>query len=459
VKDLVNTFWEDEGLPTLMEFGKVPNVSPAFDAEWEKNGHMQKAADMLAEWVKSRNVAKTVEIKELPGRTPLIYIEIAGQKEGTVLMYGHMDKQPEMDGWREGLDPWKPVREGEHLYGRGLADDGYAIFAAIGAIETARSVGAALPRIVILIEGSEESGSEDLPAYLEVLKPEIGSPQAVITLDSEGWSPDHLSLTESLRGIVNGYLRIKTINAPLHSGLATGVVPSVSRILHILLSRIEDTESGRIINTVVNPEIPDDVRNKLKQVANVIGEHFIEVYELPEALRPVGADVHEHVERNFWEAGMEVTGLKGLPHPERAGNVLASELYVKLSFRIPPLVKATDAAFELKRVFEANPPYGAEVTFEAKEMDNGWLSTPFSEKGKRAVWESSQETYGADPIETGIGASIPFIGMMARQFPDADQIVIGVLSPSSRAHGPNENLHIPRAKRLTEWLARFLTKF
>lgn len=459
MKDFVETFWEKDGLPALMEFGAIPNISPAFDAEWEKNGYMHKAANLLADWVRSRGIADTIEIKQLPGRTPLLYIEIPGQKEGTVLMYGHMDKQPEMDGWREGLDPWRPVREGDYLYGRGMADDGYALFAAIGAIEAAQSVGAKLPRIVILIEGSEESGSEDLPEYLAALEKEIGSPQAVITLDSEGWSSEYLSLTESLRGLVNGYLSIKTIEAPLHSGLATGVVPSVSRILRILLSRVEDPESGRIINPTVNPEIPDEVRTKLKKVAEVVGKEFIDAYEFPENLQPVGAHTNEHIERNLWEAGMEVTGLKGLPHPERAGNVLASELHVKLSFRIPPLAEARDAAAELKTVFESDPPYGARVTFEAHEMDNGCFVQTFSAKTRKAMWEAAHETYGTDPIETGIGPSIPFIGMMALKFPEADQIVAGVLSPSSRAHGPNENLHIPRAKRLTEWIARFLTKF
>lgn len=459
MKNFVDTYWEKEALPQLMAFGEIPNVSPAFDAEWEKHGHMMRAAEMLAEWVKSRNIAETVEIKRLPGRTPLLFIEIKGELEETVLMYGHMDKQPEMDGWREGLHPWKPVREGEYLYGRGLADDGYALFAAIGAVEGAKAQGAKLPRIVIIIEGSEESGSEDLPAYLEELKEAIGEPRAVVTLDSEGLGPECLALTRSLRGIINGYLTIKTLSAPLHSGLATGVVPSSSRILRILFSRIEDTETGRIINATVNPKIPETVRENFKKVADALGDTFLKAYELPQGLEPVANDVSELIERNLWEAGMEVTGFSGLPPPERAGNVFASELHLKLSFRIPPLVKAKDAAVELKKVFETKPPYDARITFTAKEMDNGWLGSPFSETGERAIGEAAQETYGLGPIETGIGASIPFIGMMAKKFPKADQIVVGLLSPSSRAHGPNENLHIPRAKNLTEWLARFLTKF
>lgn len=333
MRNFVDAYWEKEALPALAEFGTIPNVSPAFDAEWEAHGHMERAATMLAAWARSRNVATVVEIRRLPGRTPLLYIEIQGEREETILMYGHLDKQPEMDGWRDGLDAWKPVREGDFLYGRGLADDGYALFAAIGAAEAARNAGAKLPRIVIVIEGSEESGSEDLPAYLDELKNEIGSPRAIITLDSEGWGPNHLSLTQSLRGIVNGYLTIQTLDAPLHSGLATGIVPSVSRILRILLSRVEDAYTGRVINTIINPEIPTDVREKLRRVAKVVGKRFLDAYELPSTLKPVGANLGEHIERNLWEAGMEVTGLKGLPPPnskECSRAILPTELALHL---------------------------------------------------------------------------------------------------------------------------------
>lgn len=456
LKDRVHEFWEEEALPALIEFGKIPNVSPAFDKDWKKAGHMDHAANLLAEWVRSRGVADTVIIQQAHGRTPLVYVEIKGSTEETVLIYGHFDKQPELTGWREGLSPWNPVREGDYLYGRGLADDGYAIFAALGAIEIVKKAGASLPRIVLLIEGSEESGSEDLPFYLGLLKEEIRNPTIIITLDSEGLDTNHLWLTESLRGLVNGYLKIETIDSPMHSGLATGVVPSAFRIARLLLQRLEDSETGIIKNQTINPPAPNTVKEKLVVIGEKIKDTYLEAYQLPEHLATVEDSIPNTILRNLWHAGLEVTGIKGLPSVERAGNVTTSSLELKLSLRIPPVVDGSEVAPLLKAILEEDPPYGARVSYTVESADNGWLARPLSGATHKAVWDAARTVYGDDPIQSGIGASIPFIGMMARAYPNADQLVTGILSPASNAHGPNENLHIPTVKNITEWLALFL---
>ncbi|MEK7613898.1 MAG: M20/M25/M40 family metallo-hydrolase [Patescibacteria group bacterium] len=456
LKDTVSEYWEREGLPTLIEFGKIPNVSPAFDKEWKKNGHMDRAVEFLADWVKRKNIADTVIIQQAHDRTPLLYIEIKGTRDETILIYGHFDKQPELSGWREGLGPWNPVREGDYLYGRGLADDGYAVFAAIGAIEIAKKSGAELPRIVLLIEGSEESASGDLPVYLELLKDEIGNPNVIITLDAEGGDVNHLWLTNSLRGIVNGVLTIKTLDTPMHSGAATGIVPSAFRIARILLNRIEDSETGLISHPEINPPIPKEVRERFVAIANAVGDTFLDMYNLPSYLKTVAPGLTQSIERNLFHAGLEVTGFDGLPPVERAGNVTAATLKLKLSLRIPPTVDCQVVAQTLKELLETNPPYGARVTYEALEMDNGWLAKPLSPNTEKAVIEAAQVVYQDTPIKTGVGAGIPFIGMMARTYPNADQLVTGILSPSSNAHGPNENLHIPTVKNITEWVAHFL---
>lgn len=458
LKDQVHEYWEGEALPALIEFGKIPNVSPAFDKDWKSNGHMDRAAHLLAEWVRGRKVADTVIVEQAHGRTPLIYIEITGSTKETVLMYGHFDKQPELTGWREGLNPWNPVREGDYLYGRGLADDGYAVFAALGAIEVAKKSGTNLPRIVLLLEGSEESGSEDLPFYLGLLKDEIGNPTVVITLDSEGLDTNHLWLTESLRGLVNGYLKIQTLESPMHSGLATGVVPSAFRIARLLLSRLEDPETGVIREAVINPAAPNDVKEKLTLIGEKIKDTYLEAYHLPEHLSTVEDSISKTILRNLWHAGLEVTGVNGLPPVERAGNVTTSSLELKLSLRIPPTVEGSEVAKTLKTILEENPPYGARVSYTLESADNGWLAKPLADVTRTAVWGAAREVYSDDPIQSGIGASIPFIGMMACAYPNADQLVTGVLSPASNAHGPNENLHIPTVKNITEWLALFLQK-
>lgn len=456
IRNQIHEFWEQEGLPALTEFGKIPNVSPAFDRDWKKNGHMDRAAEFLANWVKNKNIADTVIVEQAHDRTPLLYIEIKGTRDETVLIYGHFDKQPELSGWREGLEPWNPVREGDYLYGRGLADDGYAIFSAIGAIQVAKESGASLPRIVLLIEGSEESGSEDLPFYLGLLKEEVGNPSVVITLDSEGLDTNHLWLTESLRGLVNGYLKIETIESPMHSGLATGVVPSAYRIARLLLSRLEDPETGVIKDKTINPPAPNEVKEKLAVIGEKIKDTYLEAYHLPEHLHTVEDSIPKTILRNLWHAGLEVTGVKGLPSTERAGNVTTSSLELKLSLRIPPAVEGSVVAEILKTTLENEPPYGARVSYTVESADNGWLAKPLSDSTKKAVWSAAREVYHDDPIQSGIGASIPFIGMMARTYPHADQLVTGILSPSSNAHGPNENLHIPTVKNITEWLTRFL---
>ena len=456
MKEFINDYWEKEALPTLIEFGEIPNVSHAYAATWKEDGHMDKAARLLFEWAQSRSLGQRVEYIELSEKPPLIYIEIPGEKDETVLFYGHLDKQPPMDGWSEGRGPWSPVQEGDLLYGRGLADDGYSIFAALGAVEAAQKQGKPLPRVVVIIEAGEESGSPDLPQYLEHLRDKIGSPNVVITLDSEGRGPDHLWLTESLRGISAGFLTIKTLKIPMHSGLATGVAPSAFRIARELLCRIEDQQTGKITNPVLNPPIPKEAEEKYAQLASVVGDEYIESYDLPKNLKTVGESLKENIERNLWEAGLEVTGFNGLPPHTEAGSVMHNEITLKLSFRIPPTVDYKDAAKEIKKLLETNPPYGAAVTYTPMEGENGWYSRLLSNDIKEAMEKAAQSVYGSAPVETGLGGAIPFISMMEGAYPDADHLVVGVLSPSSNAHGPDENMHIPTVKKLTHWAAEFL---
>ena len=173
----VQAAW-DEFLPVLVDYVRIPNVSESFDPKWREHGHMQEAVDLISGWCKSRNIdGATVDVHELPGRTPVIVVvvpafgdaasDVGDLGTDTVLLYGHLDKQPEMEGWREGLGPWTPVIEGDRLYGRGGADDGYAVFASLTAIEGVRAAGGSHTRCIVLIEASEESGSPDLPAHVD----------------------------------------------------------------------------------------------------------------------------------------------------------------------------------------------------------------------------------------------------------------------------------------------------
>ncbi len=277
----VDRVWTDEILPALHDYIAIPNVSVLYDPQWREHGHMARAVELIRAWCAARNVVGlTVDVHELPGRTPLILMQIpafgTGSADDTVLLYGHLDKQPEMTGWRDDLGPWKPVLEGDRLYGRGGADDGYAAFAAVLAIEAAQAAGISHTRCVVLIEGSEESGSPDLPAYLEALADEIGTPSLVLCLDSGCLDYERLWVTTSLRGLAAGTLRVEILTEGVHSGEASGVVPSSFRICRELLDRIEDSFDGRILLPELNVEIPADRRHQAVDTAAdfPIGGHF-----------------------------------------------------------------------------------------------------------------------------------------------------------------------------------------
>ena len=171
LKNYIENFWDDSIIPTLEEYIKIPNKSPTFDPNWEENGFMEDVLNLTLDWIKQNKFdGLNVEVHRNNGRTPLLLLQYSGSKPDNILMYGHLDKQPEMDGWDEDLGPWKPVIKNEKLYGRGGADDGYAVFASICAINALIDQNIELPNISIIIEFSEESGSPDLPYYLDKLQ-------------------------------------------------------------------------------------------------------------------------------------------------------------------------------------------------------------------------------------------------------------------------------------------------
>jgi acetylornithine deacetylase/succinyl-diaminopimelate desuccinylase-like protein len=249
-------FWDEAITPALVDYIRIPAKSPHFDHEWARHGHIDAAVKLAADWCKRHAVAgMKLEVVRLEGRTPVLFIEIPGSK-GNVLVYGHLDKQPEMTGWREGLGPWTPVIEGGKLYGRGGADDGYAVFCALAALRSLQEEKRPHARVAILIECCEESGSYDLPAYLEALAPRIGTPELVVGLDSGCGSYDQLWGTTSLRGLINGVLSVEVLTEGVHSGDASGVVAEGVRIARQLLERLEDAESGVVKPAAFHAQIP-----------------------------------------------------------------------------------------------------------------------------------------------------------------------------------------------------------
>jgi acetylornithine deacetylase/succinyl-diaminopimelate desuccinylase-like protein len=459
-RTFVDTMWDREITPTLTDYIRIPNKSPAFEPDWAKLGHMDRAVDMFAAWarVKLKELpGATLSVERLPGRTPLILIEVPGARGAdTVLLYGHLDKQPEMTGWAEGKGPWVPVLEGDKLYGRGGADDGYAMFGALSALLALKQQNTPHARAVVIIEASEESGSPDLPYYIDALAERIGPVSLVVCLDSGCGDYERLWLTTSLRGLVGGTLRVDVLEEGVHSGDASGVVPSSFRILRQLLNRLDNPDTGDVSLEALRAPIPQERIAQAKIAAAAVGDQVYAKFPFVDGMRPVQGDLAELVLNRTWRPALSVTGLAGAPAPGGAGNVLRPFTEAKLSMRLPPTLDARAAAQAMKQTLEAEPPYGARVSFTLDEPGSGWNAPKTQPWLEQALEAASRAAWGKPMAMMGEGGSIPFMGMLGRKFPEAQFVVTGVLGPASNAHGPNEFLHIPTGKRVSETVAHVL---
>ncbi|MGD9583490.1 MAG: M20 family metallopeptidase, partial [Lysobacterales bacterium] len=449
--------WESQIVPQLIDYIKIPNKSPMFDANWEQHGSMREAMDLIESWVRAQPITgMQVERFQLPGRTPLLFIEIPGKGEDTVLMYGHMDKQPEMIGWATDLSPWQPRRIGDRLYGRGGADDGYATFASLAAVMALHNAGVDHSRVVVMIEGCEESGSYDLPFYMNHLAARIGTPSLVVCLDSGAGNYDQLWLTTSLRGLAGGNLKVRVLQEGVHSGDASGIVPSSFRVLRHLLDRIEDSATGRIKVDLLHVDIPSERIAQARASAELLGSHVYDKFPWPEGVTPMASDPTELVLNRTWRPMLSVTGADGFPELGSAGNVLRPQTSVKLSLRLPPTLDPVLASNRLKEILEKDPPHGAKVEFEVEKSSLGWAAPSLLPWLADSVDTASKDFFGPRSAAMGEGGSIPFMSMLQEKFPAAQFVVTGLLGPKSNAHGPNEFLHIPTGKKLTAAVARVM---
>jgi acetylornithine deacetylase/succinyl-diaminopimelate desuccinylase-like protein len=457
----VNELWDASIVPELVEYIRIPNKSPAFDADWQRHGYMEDAVSLIELWCRTHAIANmAIEVVRLDGRTPLIFMEIPGHDPGDddacVLLYGHLDKQPEMHGWRDGLGPWTPVIEGERLFGRGGADDGYAAFASLAAIHALAEQGLPHARCVVLIEACEESGSYDLPYYIDALAPRIGKPDLVICLDSGCGNYDQLWCTTSLRGMTSGDLTVEVLSEGVHSGDAGGVVPSSFRILRTLLGRLEDAASGRILPESFHVYIPEERRQQAAKAAEVLGASLHKRFPFLDGVGPVHDQGAEMVLNRSWRPALEITGAAGIPALEDAGNVARPLTAARVSLRLPPTCHAATACDELQKLLETDPPYGAHVRFRPEMAGDGWNAPPTSAWLDASLNAASRAHFGRDAVYMGEGGTIPFMGMLGEKFPESQFLITGVLGPGSNAHGPNEFLDIPTGKKVTCCVAQVL---
>ncbi len=457
----VSSKWDDEIVPQLVEYIRIPNKSPMFDADWVEHGHMEDAVKLMEGWARKQPIpGMQLEVVRLEGRTPLIFIDIpaanGGNGDDCVLLYGHLDKQPEMTGWDDDLGPWKPVLRDGKLYGRGGADDGYAIYGSLAAIMALQEQKLPHARCVVLIEACEESGSYDLPAYVDHLADRIGQPSLVVCLDSGCGNYDQLWCTTSLRGLAGGNFTVKVLDEGVHSGDASGVVPSSFRLLRQLLSRIEDEKTGRILLEGLHVEIPAERLQQAEKCAEVLDTAVFDKLPFLPGMTPMSDELTELVLNRTWRPALSVTGIGGMPQLESAGNVLRPHTAVKLSLRLPPTLDGKRAGELLQEALLSDPPNGAKVTLELEKASSGWNAPAMAPWLESAVDAASQAFYGRPAMYMGEGGSIPFMGMLGEKFPGAQFMITGVLGPHSNAHGPNEFLHIDLGKRVTACVAHVI---
>ena len=456
---LTDEEWEKSIIPELVEYIRVPNKSPAFDPDWQSNGFMEQVVDQFVAWSQHQNIeGMELDVIRLPKRTPLIFIDIPGDTENTVLLYGHLDKQPEMMGWNEGFGPWKPVLKENKLYGRGGADDGYALFASLLAIKILHKQKIPHARCVVIIEACEESGSYDLPFYIDHLKARLGKPELVICLDSGCGNYEQLWSTTSLRGLVGGELKVEVLDEGIHSGDISGIIPSSFRILRQLLDRIEDPVSGQILLKECYVDIPNKRIEQAKHAASVLNENVFRRFPIKGNIRPVSDDLVELILNRSWRPTLSYLGASGLPEINDAGNVLRPFTSIKLSMRLPPTCSSKIVSKKLKELLLNDPPNGAKISFEIDWSVDGWMAPEISPWLEKALDEASENYFNKPSVHIGEGWSIPFMGMLGEKFPEAQFLITGVLGPGSNAHGPNEFLHIPAAKKITCCVAEIIAK-
>jgi acetylornithine deacetylase/succinyl-diaminopimelate desuccinylase-like protein len=457
ISEIIHRAWDGSILDRLAAYIRIPNKSPLFDPQWERNGHMEAAVQLMAKWCREQPIpGKRVEICRLPGRTPLLLVDVPGELSGTVLLYGHLDKQPEFTGWLPGLGLWEPVVRDGKLYGRGAADDGYAVFSSLTAITALKAQGIPLARCVVLIEASEESGSTDLLAHLEALSGSLGDPSLVVCLDAECGNYDQVWCTTSLRGMILGRLHVRVLQAGVHSGMATGIAPAPFRIVEELLNRIEDPLTGDILLDELHAPIPKDRREQITAASRVLGNEIAGKMPWAPGVKPVSDDSVQLLINSTWRATLAVTGADGLPPVVSAGNVLLPQLTFKLSLRLPPTCDSEAAMQAIRAALQREAPYGAQVRFEVDSATTGWNAPTLAPWLEASIMRASKEIYGRDAVYSGCGGTIPFMGMLSERFPRTQFFITGVLGPQANAHGPNEFLHIEYAKKLTECVALVL---
>jgi acetylornithine deacetylase/succinyl-diaminopimelate desuccinylase-like protein len=284
----------------------------------------------------------------------------------------------------------------------------------------------------------------------------IGKPSLVVCLDSGCGNYDQLWLTTSLRGNGVGTMTIKVLDEGVHSGDASGIVPSSFRIARQLLSRIEDEATGKLLQKEFYAKIPAQRIAQAKKAAKVLGPEVYAKLPFASGTMPMAKQLSELVLNRTWRPTLSVIGADGLTPSANAGNVLLPYTTLKLSFRWPPTLDAKKAIDRVTEILTKKPPYNAEVKVDFDRGSSGWNAPALAPWLEKSVERASQMAFGKPVVYMGEGGTIPFMGMLGEKFPETQFVITGVLGPNSNAHGPNEFLHIPTGKRVTMAIAQIV---
>ncbi|MED5398347.1 MAG: M20/M25/M40 family metallo-hydrolase [Candidatus Thermoplasmatota archaeon] len=447
--------WEQSILPSLSEFIEIKALSPLFEPAWAELGELDATIELFCKWLDEQDLdGMSYETHRIEDKSPVLLVSIDGTGPGEVIFYSHLDKQPSKpELWSEGLHPLKAVRRDPWLYGRGSIDDGYGGYLCVTSVKLLQEAGIPHPRCTFLIETCEESGSFDLPPYLEALSRQLGDPDMIVVLDSGGPDYDHIWMTEALRGLVSGTLSVRVSNEGIHSGTSGGSIPSSFRIQRMLLDRVEDSSTGEVLIPEMHVNISDEIRGKAAALAEVVGDSLWDQLPTVDSLVRVADTTEDMIIGMNWQPTLSIIGADGMPPVQVAGNVLRTNTDLKLSFRIPPGVDSETVLAKAKAILEANPPYGAAVTFTPDSCADGFHAPPMEGKVRDAIHDASMQLTGLPPLASWTGGTIPFMAMMQGKYPNAMFLCTGASGPGNNAHGPDEKMLIPSAKRLTAALS------
>lgn len=449
-------------IPTIQEFIKIPNQSRAFDPEWQTNKLNERVCDFAIEFANKLNIENfTIEKIEEKERTPVV-LAIAEMKDApTILMYGHLDKQPPLtDEWTDGLKPYEPTIKGDKLYGRGGADDGYAFFTSALILKALQLSKLQTARVVLFFETDEESGSKDLVYFLEKNEAKIGKPDLVICLDSGCVDYEHLCMTTTLRGVCNFTLKVEVTDKGVHSGSASGIIPDSFRIGRKLLEQFEVSENGKLLVEEFYVNVPEDKYKQAFDLVNELGGKIDWKFPFLDGVKPTVEDTFKQYMNRCWMPQLTLISMDGVPNIANAGNVLRPFTTFGFSLRLPPTLDSTKAKKLVEEFFlKVAKPYNAHVTVDVKGSGQGFNCPTYDAKLKANIEEAAKNGFGKSALYYGEGGSIPFINELNAKFPKSQFIVTGVLGPESNAHGPNEFLHLPYLRKIVLSLAHIVKNY